>query len=410
MTRRSTSETVPAIPKRSGRTSSALRRVARLSMLAVAAGSLTPAAANAQAGLSPEARITIDAIALDPIEAGHVAGMSIGAIRGADTLVLAAYGSADLELGVPTPDDAVYEIGSVTKQFTAVALLLLQERGRLSLDDPLTRWIPDYPLGDRELSLRRLLDHTSGIKGYTEMPAVWTQIVPLDLPPDTLVTLFGAEPFEFEPGEAMIYNNSAYFLLGLVIEKASGQTYEEFVEEHLFAAAGMVDSRYCHKDELTPRRAKGYQPGADGLVPAPYLNHRWPYAAGSLCSTIRDMVRWNQALHGDGDGGPLLTSASYQSLITPEPLNDGTQVRYAKGLAITSRDGERRISHGGGIFGFVSELRYLPEEDLTIVVLMNTAGSVGSGTIAGRVEEVLLGSIPEPIERSLGGELDAYTG
>ncbi|MDX1578885.1 MAG: serine hydrolase domain-containing protein [Gemmatimonadota bacterium] len=388
-----------------GRSSSALAGAGLLAALMPAwAGS----GLHAQAARA-EIAAGVDSIARAPIEAGEAAGMAIAAVRGTDTLVLAAYGSADLELGVPMPVDAVFEIGSVTKQFTAAAVLLLQEEGKLSLDDDLTDWLPDYPAGGRGITIRRLLDHTSGIKGYTEMP-VFRTFTTQELPRDSLVALFAAEPFDFEPGEALIYNNSAYFLLGLVIEAASGESYEDFVETRLFAAAGMDDSRYCHKDELVPNRAEGYQPGRDGLRPADYLDHLWPYAAGSLCSTVRDLVAWNQALHGDGEGGDLLSPDSYRELITPGTLADGTPVRYAKGLGITLRDGRPRIGHGGGIFGYVSELRYLPDEDLTIAVLINTSGRVSPGKIANRIEELVLGP-PAPVRpRVFTGDLDRYTG
>lgn len=360
--------------------------------------------------LTPDQIDAIHVIATAPIEAGRAAGMSIAVVRGTDTLLIEDFGHADLELGVLTPPDAVYEVGSVTKQFTAAAVLLLREEGALSLDDPLTRWLPDYPLGDRTVTVRQLLDHTSGIKGYTEMEHLWAELAPLDLPRDTLVTLFAAEPFDFEPGTAMTYNNSGYFLAGLVIEEASGMSYEDFVEERLFAAAGMEDSRYCHKDELTPNRAKGYEPGDDGLHPAPYLDHQWPYAAGSLCSTVRDLVAWNQALHGDGEGGEILTPDSYRLMITPEPLLDGTDLRYAKGLAITDRNGTPRIGHGGGIFGYVTDLRYLPSEDLSIAVLINTAGGASSGGIAGQVEDIVLGEVAEPAVTPFEGDTSPYEG
>ena len=390
---------------------------ARLAVAALAAGfggctqsSPVPGEAHTTGQLTPEQLDAIQGIAMAPIEAGRAAGMSIAAVRGGDTLLIEEFGHADLELGVLTPPDAVYEVGSVTKQFTAAAVLLLQEEGQLSLDDPLTKWLPDYPAGDRTVTVRRLLDHTSGIKGYTEMRHLWAEIAPLELPRDTLVTLFSAEPFEFEPGTAMTYNNSAYFLAGLIIEAASGMSYEDFVEERLFAPAGMTNSRYCHKEELVPRRAKGYEPGDDGLQPAPYLNHLWPYAAGSLCSTVRDLMAWNEALHGDGEGGEILSPESYRLMITPEPLLDGTELRYAKGLAITDRDGATGIRHGGGIFGFVTDLRYLPAEDLSIAVLINTAGGAASSDIAGEVEDVILGPPAEVSPVPFEGDPAPYAG
>ena len=384
--------------------------ILRVAALAVGLGGCGAPESAPEGSLTAGQVDDIHAIATTPIEEGRAAGMSIAVVRGADTLLIEEFGQADLELGVPTPPDAVYEVGSVTKQFTAAAILLLREEGTLSLDDPLTKWLPDYPVEDRTVTVRRLLDHTSGIKGYTEMQHLWNEIAPLELPRDTLVTLFAAEPFEFEPGTAMTYNNSAYFLAGLIIEAASGMSYEDFVEEHLFAPAGMEDSRYCHKEELVPNRAKGYEPGEDGLLPAPYLNHLWPYAAGSLCSTVRDLMAWNQALHGDGEGGEILSPESYRLMITPETLHDGTELRYAKGLAITDRDGMKGIRHGGGIFGFVTDLRYYPAEDLSIAVLINTAGGAASSDIAQQVEDVILGPRAEAMTIPFDGDAVPYAG
>jgi len=388
---------------------SAARALAHAALAPAALAWIGTAAVAAQATDRAALEALVDSIAATAIDSGVVAGLSVGVVRGPDTLLLRAYGSADLELDVPTPEDAVYEIGSVTKQFTAAAVLLLEEAGKLSLDDDLSKWMPDYPLDGRALPIRRLLDHTSGIKGYTELP-VFGSITVQHLPRDTLVALFGGEPFEFEPGEALIYNNSAYFLLGLIIEKASGSPYEEFVESRVFAPSGMTRSRYCHKDELTPGRAKGYQMGPDGLRPADYLDHTWPYAAGSLCSTVRDLLRWNQALHGDGEGGDLLSRESYREMVTPGTLADGTRLRYAAGLTVTDRDGETRISHGGGIFGYLSELRYFPHADLSIAVLVNTAGPTGPSAIAAAIEDAVLGPTAPLVPRAFGGTLAQFLG
>ncbi len=349
-------------------------------------------------------RAVIDSIANAPIDSGAVAGMSIAVVRGDDTIALAAYGHADLELDVATPDRAVYEIGSVTKQFTAAAILQLRERGQLTLDDELTQYLPDYPTRGHAITIRRLLDHTSGIRGYTEMPVFWRALVARRLPRDSLVALFSAEPFDFAPGEAMIYNNSAYFLLGLVIAEVSGQPYEAYVQEHLFEPAGMPDSRYCSKQDLIERRTTGYELVDGRIRRAQHLVHVWPYAAGSLCSTVGDLVAWNRALHGSGDGGPLLTAESYRELITPGTLNDGTRLRYAKGLTVTEPGGRRLLGHGGGIFGYVSDLRYYPEHDLTIAVLINTTGGASPGGIAQAIEEAVLGERQERPVRTFAGD------
>ncbi|NIM50753.1 MAG: serine hydrolase [Gemmatimonadales bacterium] len=351
----------------------------------------------------------IDSIVMEPVDSGKVAGISVAVVRGADTLRIKGYGYADLEFEVPTPDDAVYEIGSVTKQFTAAAVLQLQEQGLLSLDDELTKYLPDYPTQGHRITIRRLLDHTSGIKGYTEMPVFWRTMVSRRLPRDSLVALFAAEPFDFAPGEAMIYNNSAYFLLGLVIEKASGQPYEEYIAEHLFKPAGMTRSLYCSKRALIKHRAKGYQFGNQGPTNAPFLDHTWPYAAGSICSTAGDLVAWVRAVHGHGDGGDLLSEDAYRQLITPDTLNDGTRLRYAKGLTVAEIRGRRQIAHGGGIFGYVTDLRYYPDDDLIIAVLIN-GGSVSPASIAAAIEQLILREWEEPAGRSFAGDLEQFTG
>jgi CubicO group peptidase (beta-lactamase class C family) len=293
-------------------------------------------------------RTAVDSIVNAALTGGRAAGVSVGVVRGRDTLVLKAYGSADLELDVPTPDRAVYEIGSVTKQFTSAAILLLVEQAKISLDDQLTKYLPDYPMQGHTVTIRRLLDHSSGIVGYTEMP-VFGRLVPQRLPRDTLVKLVSKEPFKFAPGEAVAYNNSAYFLLGLIIEKVAGGTYGDFVKTNLFDKFSMPDSRYCSERDIIKRRAKGYEFGQGRLALKAHLDHTWPYAAGSLCSTAWDLMAWSQALHG----GRVLTPASYRLLTTPAPLNDGTRIRYAMGLVNDSIGGRHAIHHGGGINGFL---------------------------------------------------------
>lgn len=320
----------------------------------------------------------LDSIAESPVVEGRVAGLAVAVVRGGDTLLMKGYGKADLEWDVPMPVDAVFEIGSVTKQFTAAAVLKLRDEGKLDLDADITEYLPDYPTQGHRIPVRRLLDHTSGIKGYTEM-ASFAAIGPRRLPRDSLVALFAAEPFDFPPGEAQIYNNSAYFLLGLIIEKVSGVSYEEYVERELFAKLGMARSSYCSNSDVVARRARGYQSMGGVLVRAPYLDHTWPYAAGSLCSTVGDLITWLRALHGGG----VLPEVSYREMIAPARLADGTPLRYGMGLALTPDSRNRpAIHHGGGIFGFVSDTRYYPDEDLYVVVLVNTTGNLSPAAIA----------------------------
>ena len=175
-------------------------------------------------------------------------------------------------------------------------------------------------------------------------------------------------------------------MLGLIIEKVSGMPYDEYIKKEVFELAGMTNSYYCDEQKITKKRAHGYDMGENGLIRKGYLDHTWPYAAGSLCSTVEDLIKWNQALHG----GKILSEEMYQLLITPETLNDGTLLRYAKGLSNFYSDGRHVISHGGGINGFLSSMAYYPEEKLIMIVLVNTAGPVGPGAFAGDILELLM--------------------
>jgi CubicO group peptidase (beta-lactamase class C family) len=364
-----------------------------------------PVAARSQAALDLPA--TLDSLARAHAARDMIPGVSVAVVHRGETLLEAGYGFVDLEWDAPTPADgsASYEIGSITKQFTAAAVMLLVEDGRLDLDADLTEYV-DFDTRGRSVPLRRLLDHTSGIKGYTEMP-VFGELMTLDLPRDSLVRLVEAEPFEFAPGTALIYNNSAYFLLGLVIEAISEGSYEDFVAERLFAPAGMTRSYYCSETEMRDGRAHGYDAaGPDRLIRARYLDHTWPYAAGSLCSTVGDLARWNRALHG----GSLLSASSYRAMTTPAPLEDGTAVRYAMGLLVDAPGGRRTIAHGGGINGFLSDGRYYPDDDLIVVVLQNATGPVGPGALGAALAEAVLGPVPEAGEPAFAGDLGELTG
>lgn len=351
----------------------------------------------------------IDSIVNAPIEAGQIAGASVAVMQGTDTIVLKAYGFADLEYHVPTPERAIYEIGSVTKQFTAVAILQLVAEGSLDLDAVFTEYLPDYPADAHGITVRRLLDHTSGIKGYTEMQG-FGAIATRDLPRDSLVTMFSAAPLDFQPGDALIYNNSAYFLLGLIIETVSGESYEDYVQSHIFEPVGMEDSRYCSENAIVERRAHGYDARPDGLVRKGFIDHTWPYAAGSLCSTAWDLVAWNRALHGEGAGGYLLGVQGYNELITPGTLNDGTPLRYAKGLSVFESGGRRVIAHGGGIPGFLSQVTYYPEEDLSVIVLVNTAGPPGPGALANEIANIVMGEPADPQAATYSGSVESLMG
>lgn len=329
----------------------------------------------------------LDSIAGSGVLENRAAGIAAAVVRGSDTLLLNAYGKADVEWNVPLPVDAMFEIGSVTKQFTAVALLQLRDEGKLSLDDDLSKWLPDFDPRGNKVTLRRLLDHTSGIKGLTEMPEFGILASNGRFPRDSAYALIRRYPFEFKTGGAQIYNNSAFWLLGLVVEKASGGSYEDYVEKKLFEPLGMKRSMYCNSAENVERRAHGYGVQNGVIRRAPTNVHTWPFSAGSLCSTAGDLVTWLRALHG----GKVLSPKSYAEMIAPSKLNDGTQLRYGMGIAV-GQDvrGLNFIGHGGSIAGFTAEATWYPDAQAAIVVLMNSNGNIDPGAIAGELAAELL--------------------
>ena len=353
---------------------------------------------------STELEALVESIAAEHV-GSSLAGLSVGVARGNQILFQKSYGHANLQWQVPMPIDAVHEIGSVTKQFTTAAILQLYGKEQLDLDADINEYLPDFDTQGRKISVRRLMDHTSGIKGFTEIPE-FQEISQRTLPKETLLRLIEKQPYEFEPGEAMIYNNSAYFLLGLIIEVVSGQSFEDYVNDNIFVPAGMTNSSYCSNSELVEKKAQGYQSTPEGLELARYHDHTWPYAAGSLCSTVSDLLAWNQALHH----GELLSPALYEMMITPVPLADGTPIRYAMGVNHYQHPTGRVIEHGGGIDGFLSHSRFYPDEDVTIVVLQNTMAQPGPEAITSQIGEQLFGSQEEPEAQTFSGDLSAYTG
>ncbi len=373
---------------------------------AVAAAHGLPGAAGqaAQSATANTASAAIDAIVEKPIKAGKVAGASVAVTRRGESIVSKSYGSADLELDVPMPADASFEIGSVTKQFTAASILLLAERGKLSIDDDVNKHLPQYPTHGQHITIRHLLTHTSGIKGYTELPE-FGDLMRLTKPKQTLVTLFGEKPLDFAPGQALVYNNSAYFLLGLIIEQLSGQSYADFVKANLFDKAGMSRSYYCSESAVHHHHAHGYDTFNGTLVLKGFISHTWPFSAGSLCSTASDLSAWLAALHG----GRLLSADSYRAMTTPATLADGTKVRYGFGVGVAKLRGRPAIFHGGGINGFLSEVEYFPDSGLSIVILLNTAGPVGPSDLAREIADAVLGTVSEPAT-AFAGDVSAFAG
>ncbi|PQB04766.1 serine hydrolase [Aureitalea marina] len=297
-------------------------------------------------------------------------GVSALVAKDGQVIYTAAFGLANLEHQIPLKPESVFEIGSITKQFTAVAILMLEQAGKLKVSDNITKYIPDYPTQGKTITLQHLLNHTSGIKSYTNMPSFMSE-ARTDMTPNELIDVFKNETVEFDPGTQWNYNNSGYIILGEIIERVSGMSYEAFVETKLFAPAGMKNSRYGSHSEIILNRANGYQPVEGGFRNADYLSMTLPYAAGSLMSTVGDLYKWQQALSGN----KLISASQLKKAWTNTALNDGSLTNYGYGWSINEISDVPSIEHGGGIFGYTTYAIHIPEEDLYVAVFANSNGN-----------------------------------
>ena len=317
-----------------------------------------------------------------------------------------AFGNANLELGIAMTPVNVFEIGSITKQFTAISILMLMEKGKLNLDDEITKFILDYPTSDKTITVHHLLNHTSGIKSYTSMES-FMKNARIDMTPTELINVFKNEPMDFDPGENFLYNNSGYILLGYIIEVVSEQSYADFIEKNIFKKLGMKKSYYGSMSKLIKNRASGYQ-NRNGYINADYLSLTLPYAAGSIMSTVDDLLIWQKALNTN----QLITRTSYEKAIHGSTLNDGEHISYGYGLMEGDINGSVSISHGGGIFGYTTHGIYLPEEDVFVSILTNCSCNSPSG-VTNKIAALVIGKPFPDIKNAITlteSELQKWTG
>jgi CubicO group peptidase (beta-lactamase class C family) len=289
------------------------------------------------------------------------------------------YGFANLEWEIPNTPTTKYRLGSITKQFTAASILLLEERGKLKVEDPVKKYIPDAPAAWDKITIFHLLTHTSGIPSFTSFPDFESKEAQ-PMTPEKLVEWFRDKPLEFQPGEKWNYSNSGYILLGYLLEKISGQSYSDFVQQNIFTPLGMKDSGYDSNSAVIAHRAAGYAPGKDGPVNAGFVHMSIPFSAGALYSTTEDLLRWEQGLFG----GKVLKPESLAKMTTPFKQD------YAFGLGVATRNGHKVIAHNGGIEGFNTSLAYYPDDKLVVVVLANLNGGAAEA-IGGKLAEVAHG-------------------
>jgi CubicO group peptidase (beta-lactamase class C family) len=338
----------------------------------------------------------------------HEPGAAVIVVKDGTTVLRAGYGMANVELDVAIEPHRVFRLGSITKQFTAVATLLLLEDGKLALEDDITRFLPTYPTQGHHITVEHLLTHTSGIKSYTSMPE-WQAQWRKDLPLTELIDLFRDQPMEFAPGARWAYNNSAYVLLGAIIEHVAGQSYEEFLQRRIFEPLEMAHTAYDHTERVVPGRVAGYERGPDGLRNAAYLSMTHPHAAGALISSVDDLARWDAALYTDR----LLPQRTLQRAWTSSRISDGTETGYGYGWMIASFNGYRLIEHAGGINGFVTNAVRVPEERLYVAILNNVLPPKSLPTVVSlKIVGLALGCpYREPAPVTLGApQLDALVG
>jgi CubicO group peptidase (beta-lactamase class C family) len=334
-----------------------------------------------------------DAARMDQIVQSYVAdhqfmGTALVA-RGGQVLFSKGYGSANVEWDVPNSPDTKFRLGSVTKQFTAASILLLEERGKLSVNDPVKKYLADAPAAWDKITIFHVLTHTSGIPNFTSFPD-YAKLEPFATTPGELVARFREKPLDFEPGEKWNYSNSGYVLLSYLIEKISGEKYEKFVRENIFTPLGMKDSGYDSNSAVIPHRASGYVAGKSGYENAGFVHMSIPQGAGALYSTTEDLLKWEQGLFG----GKVLQAAALEKMTKPFKNN------YACGLQVDTAGGHKVIEHGGGIEGFVTELEYYPDDKLTVVVLENVNGAAQPGEIAKKLAALAHGdTVKLPGER-----------
>ena len=304
----------------------------------------------------------------------HLPGVSLAVVRDGQLIKSRGYGLANLELNVRATEDTVYEIGSNTKQFTAAAVMMLVEEGKINLDDKLTKYFPEAPESWSGITVRHLLSHTSGIQNHVAVPD-WLNVFKTSITSETtparneLLKMFFKLPLEFQPGETWSYDNTGYYLLGIIIEKASGKSYWEFLAERIFHPLGMTATRNTEPQPIVPNRASGYEWVNDHFENRPILAPFIAFSAGSILSTVKDMAKWDAALYSE----KLLKESSLRQMWAVTKTNDGADAPfdYGFGWFISHYHGHHLVQHTGGTPGFSSLIYRFLDDKLTIILLTN---------------------------------------
>jgi D-alanyl-D-alanine carboxypeptidase len=364
-------------------------------MIPVIALCLASAAPYARSQTAQSNLSSIDDYLQSAMQKNHVPGISVAVVHDGKVVMARGYGLANVELSVPATENTVYQIASVTKTFTATAINMLVDEDKLKLDDKIVARLPDLPAAWKEVTVRQLLSHTSGIKSYTSVKD-FHKTARKDYDRREIIDLVAKDPLEFAPGEKWNYSNTGYFLLGLLIEKVTGKSFGDFLADRIFKPLEMTHTRVNDLQTVIPNRAQGYTWNGKELRNGEYVSPTQPFAAGMLVSTVSDLVKWDAAL----DSERLLKKSSLERMWTPAALAKGEPAKYGFGWEIGTVNGHRRLSHGGGIPGFTSQLARFVDDKLTVIVLSNSdqcnAGALAQG-IARRIVPTLTDKPLEPI-------------
>ena len=342
--------------------------------------------------IDPALKTKIDRIAAGVMEQRGVPSASIAVIQHGKLVFTHAYGRAHIDPNKPATPEMRYSIGSISKQFTAAAILILQEQGKLKLDDPVGKYVPDLTRGN-EITIRQVLSHTSGYQDYWPEDYLMT---PMQKPTTAqyILDTWAKKPLDFEPGTQWQYSNTNYVIAGLIVEKVSGQKLMEFLGEHIFHPLGMKSVYDTDQDKLTSTDATAYIRAALGpLRPAPKEGRNWMFAAGELAMTPHDLALWNESLIAQS----ILKPESYKEMFTSIKLKDGKDSHYGLGVFLRSFNGHRVIEHSGEVTGFVAESIILPDDGVSVIVLTNHMAG-GASQIGQMIADAVAGIQQGPAE------------
>ncbi|WP_350285305.1 serine hydrolase [uncultured Croceitalea sp.] len=298
-----------------------------------------------------------------------------------------SFGKANIELGVDMTNKSVYRIASLSKQFTAIAILKLSEENKLSLTDEITKFIPDYPMKGYNITLEHLLSHTSGIKDYLSIESFDKTTQKQDMTPEEIINFFKNEPMDFEPGTRYQYSSSGYIILGHIIEILSGMSYENYMQKFIFNPLGLSNTRYDTTTDTIKNRVSGYKKNNDNYKNANYLSMTLPYAAGSLVSTTEDFLKWNQALATE----KIISSTTLESAYRPYVLKSGQKGLHGYGWEIGNVRNVKSVKHSGRINGFSTYALSVPEENVYITILTNSEDVQNIDIITTKLAAVAMG-------------------